>query len=84
MVTSKDEMLTELRGHFIAGRGDSLQFQDDDDLFLSGVLDSLGIASLLGFIDQRFDVQIGLDEVTVENFSSLNLIADHVESKLSK
>ena len=49
-----------------------------DDLFGNGVIDSLGVADLIGFIEERYKLSIPLSDVTVENFGTISGIASLV------
>ena len=44
---------------------------DEDDLIDSGVIDSLGIFQLVAFLEERFGIAIGDEEITPENFGSI-------------
>jgi len=44
---------------------------DEDDLIESGVIDSLGIFQLVAFLEERFGVAIGDEEIVPENFGSV-------------
>ena len=46
------------------------------------ILDSLGIFSLVSFIEERFGVTIDEEEVTIDNFETLDAICALVDSKL--
>jgi acyl carrier protein len=52
---------------------------DDDELVESGIIDSLGVMSLLGFLDEKFSFQISGDDLIPENFASIKAITDLVE-----
>ena len=54
----------------------------DDDLLDQGILDSAGIAQLLAFIEERFAITVGDDELVPENFSSINAIKGLIATKL--
>jgi len=53
----------------------------DLDLISRGYIDSLAMMQLILFIEERFDVKVGEDEVQPDNFRSLNRIAAFVENK---
>lgn len=53
----------------------------DTGLISGEVLDSLGILSLVGFLEDEFEVEIAPGDVTVENFENLARIAQLVERK---
>jgi len=54
---------------------------EDDDLIDSGVIDSLGIFQLVAFLEERFGVVIGDEEITPENFASIVAIERLVASR---
>jgi acyl carrier protein len=51
------------------------------DLISRGYIDSLAMMQLILFIEERFDVKVGEDEVLPDNFRTLNRIAEFVENK---
>jgi acyl carrier protein len=53
--------------------------QPDDDLFGSGILDSLGILQLVMFIDERFSISVPDEDLVFENFSSISAITKYIE-----
>ena len=56
---------------------------DDDDLLLSGRIDSLGIVRLIALIEEEFKVDIPPEDVVIENFATLNAIASYLEHRLA-
>ncbi|HET7340907.1 MAG TPA: acyl carrier protein [Methylomirabilota bacterium] len=48
--------------------------EDGEDLIDSGVVDSLGIFQLVAFLEERFGITIGDEEITPENFGSIAAI----------
>lgn len=56
-------------------------FTDDDSLLDQGVIDSVTMVDLITFLESRFGFQIEDEEMTPENFDSLNAIVAFVESK---
>ncbi len=52
---------------------------DDDQLVESGIIDSMGVMTLLGFLEEKFNIQIPGEELMPENFSTINTIAALVE-----
>jgi len=55
----------------------------DASLIEGGVLDSLSLLRLIGFVEQQFEVHIADTEVVPENFESIRIIADLVAGKKS-
>jgi acyl carrier protein len=54
---------------------------DDDSLTAAGVLDSLGIFRLVTFLEETFAVGVSDEEITIENFQSINAIQEFVSAK---
>ncbi|MEL6642302.1 MAG: acyl carrier protein [Pseudomonadota bacterium] len=54
---------------------------DDENLLLSGLVDSLGVFDLVAFLEKTFELTIPLDEVVLEHFSSIDTISAYVASK---
>ena len=55
---------------------------DDDSLTTSGIVDSLGIFRVVAFLQETFDVPIDDDDITVENFSTINMTTRFVIERL--
>jgi len=45
---------------------------DDDDLFESGIVNSLFAVQLMTYIEKTFAIEVGMDDLDIENFKSLN------------
>jgi acyl carrier protein len=48
--------------------------EDDEDLIETGVIDSLGIFQLVAYLEERFGVAIGDEEITPDNFGTVAAI----------
>ena len=68
----------------IAVRRGVPKLADDDSLASTGVLDSVGIFRLVGFVEETFSVAIGDEEITSENFRSITAIQEFVLGKLDE
>ncbi len=55
---------------------------DDDHLFESGIIDSLGRVKLIAFIDETLKVPLDMHDITIDNFSTINKMAETIENKL--
>lgn len=67
----------------LAHDGPDASLGDDESLLERGILDSLGLLRVLGFLEQEYQVTINDDEVIPENFQSINAIAAFVEKRRS-
>jgi acyl carrier protein len=45
---------------------------DDANLFESGIVNSLFAVQLMTFIEKTFAIEVGMDDLDIENFKSLN------------
>lgn len=59
----------------------SLVISDDQDLLLSGLLDSLGVVRLASFLEQQFHIEIPPEDLVLENFGSLTQINTYLLSR---
>ena len=56
----------------------------EDIPLLSGLLDSFGLMSLIGFLEDRYKVIIRNDQVVKNNFESVSALAAFLEAKLQE
>lgn len=57
---------------FIVGSANIAAIDDDVNLFESGIVNSLFAVQLMMFIEKTFAVQVGMEDLDIENFKSLN------------
>jgi acyl carrier protein len=54
---------------------------DDDNLFESGIVNSLFAVQLMTFVEKTFGIEVESDDLDIENFKSLNATTDFVVRK---
>lgn len=54
---------------------------DDDNLFESGIVNSLFAVQLMTFIEKSFDIEVTMDDLSMENFESISATSLFVERK---
>ena len=59
----------------------AMEIESDQDLLLSEALNSLGVMRLVAYIEEEFDIDVPPEDVTIEHFATLNLIAGYVASR---
>ncbi len=64
--------------------GETTPLGDEDELLLDGIIDSLGVTRVIGFIEQRFGVEVPREEATVENFRTVSILAGYLSRKSSE
>lgn len=67
---------------FLEGRTpESVELLDDTDLIDAEILDSLGIFTLVSHMEESLGISIEAEEVTLENFGTLNDINALIAAK---
>jgi acyl carrier protein len=61
--------------------GRSKPIRPDENLFSTGVLDSIAVMQLVVFIEERFGVKVPDEDVALENFQSVSAIASYLERR---
>jgi acyl carrier protein len=62
-------------------QGTSVEFADTKNLFESGILDSAGLISFVGFIERKFNLEIPDEDLIPVHFVSVASIAEYIRSK---
>ena len=55
--------------------------EDQDDLLLSGLVDSMGIMRLVSFIEDESGQSVPPEDVIIDNFSSIATITGYVQRR---
>ena len=58
-----------------------IDFETETALIDDGLIDSLDIVAVVTDLMDTFDVQLGVDDLTPENFNSVEAIEDLIESR---
>ncbi|MAA98293.1 MAG: acyl carrier protein [Stappia sp.] len=79
------EIETALRDYLMENSGVPIsgEIDPDENLLDSGILDSLGIAEVTEFIESNFSLTVDEEEITSENFRTLNSLSDFCHSKIT-
>jgi acyl carrier protein len=56
---------------------------DDENLFESGIVNSLFAVQLTTFVEKHFDIEVGMDDLDIDNFKSVNATAAFVARKIA-
>jgi acyl carrier protein len=57
-----------------------IELSPEDDLLGSGLLDSIGVMRLVGFVEETFNIKIPPEDIVIENFMHVKAITNYVES----
>lgn len=77
----EEEIRNFLIETFLFGSGETLS---EDVPLLGSVIDSQGAIELVAFIQQRFNIEVQDEEVTIGNLTSVRSVAALVEKKLQE
>jgi methoxymalonate biosynthesis acyl carrier protein len=78
--SNADEVKATIRS-FIVRSINLPELGDGDDLFATGLVNSLFAVQLTTFIEKKFRVEIAADDLDIKNFSSLDAATDFVLRK---
>lgn len=60
------------------------RLEDNEPLIESGIVGSLGILKIMGFLDESFGIDLSSDQVKLENFKDVDTIRNLVERQNAK
>jgi len=58
------------------------EYDDDDSFLQEGIVDSVGVLELVLFVEETFGVTVDDQEITPDNFDSVNKLARYIRSKM--
>ena len=73
-----------IRGFVVDDLLQGQEVANDENLLLSGMLDSLAVMSLVAFIEKDFAISIPFGDVVIENFQSIDAIVAYVDGRVSE
>ena len=70
-----------IREHVVATwlNGHGRSFTDDTDLLKSGIIDSVSVAELWGYLETTFSVELAWGEIGPDDFRTVNTLSSMVE-----
>lgn len=74
----REQIQSFIQDDLLGGR----EISDQDELLMSGLIDSLGVMRLVAFIERSCGVSIPAGEVTIQNFKTLEAIVAYVEARM--
>lgn len=77
----KDRLKRYVSEQLLSDRG--LAIRDDDDLLDSGI-DSVGMMSLVLFIEEEWQVAVPPEDVVLENFQSIAAIESYLRTRVTE
>ena len=68
-----------IQDNLLTGKG-KIELSPEDELLGSGLLDSMGVMRLVGFVEETFNTKIPPEDIVIENFMDVKAITNYVES----
>lgn len=82
-IVDYDEVKETIRD-FVQSAVRTTSLDENENLFESGVVNSLFAIQLMTFIERKFDIEVSSDDLDLENFESLNAMTAFVARKQSQ
>ncbi|HXP81492.1 MAG TPA: phosphopantetheine-binding protein [Verrucomicrobiae bacterium] len=81
MHTEEEKKVREAVTRFLLSSINITKLNDEDDLFESGIVNSLFAVQLMTFLEKTFLMEVGMDDLDIENFKSVNATTAFVMRK---
>ena len=81
MNTTDEKLIREKIRAFILASIHIPDLADDENLFESGIVNSLFAVQLMTFIEKTFGIEVGMDDLEIANFKSIEASAGFVIRK---
>lgn len=75
---SNHEIILKFIQEKLLGAKAEIELTAEDDLLGNGLIDSMGIIKLVGFIEESFNVTIPPEDIIIENFMDVNAIVSYL------
>ncbi|MGB5706432.1 MAG: acyl carrier protein [Arenicellales bacterium] len=76
----KQKLVTFIQSELL---NDQQSITAEEDLLISGLIDSIGVMRLVGFIEKNLETTIPPKDVTLENFGNVNTIVSYLDSEIA-
>lgn len=74
-----NDIIDFLENEVLVGTG--LLVDKDDNLLEQGIVDSIGIMRLVAFVEETCNLKIPPQDLVIENFMTVQKLADYLESQ---
>jgi acyl carrier protein len=81
MRTEKANVTEDFIREYLMENVDATELDNDEDMFETGLVNSLFAIQLMTFLEQKFQIKVTMDDLDMDNFKSINAIAEFVKSK---
>ena len=74
------ELISYIKEELHAGEAD-LEINPQDDLLGSGLVESMGMMKIIGFIESQYGIVVPPRDMTIENFLTVEAMVNYISSK---
>lgn len=67
---------------YFAAQNNNCKVDLDDNILETGVIDSFGIVELIGYIEEKYQIELSGEELTGENFESVRTITNLIKTAM--
>lgn len=57
---------------------------DDEELLVSGLVDSIGVMRLVAYLEQQYTIAVPPQDVTIEHFATIEAIVSYLQERVPK
>jgi len=79
--TEEEKKVRETVTKFLLSSINIAKLSDEDNLFESGIVNSLFAVQLMTFLEKTFSIEVGMDDLDIENFKSVAATTAFVSRK---
>jgi len=83
MTKDIQETITKFITEILLKRGIKAEPSPDTSLVDSGMIDSLSVVTFVRRLEDAFDIEVTMTDMTLDNFDTIQLICDFVRRKLA-
>lgn len=66
---------------FLAESSGIAEIDENTELFSTGIVNSLFAIQLVMYLERSFKIEIGMDDLNMDNFNSISAICSFIENK---
>ena len=78
MDSNQAAIIKYIQENLLSKKGE-IELSPEDDLLGSGLLDSMGVMRLVGFVEETFSIKIPPEDIVIENFMDVKSITNYIE-----
>lgn len=62
----------------------SIELTAEENLLMDGMVSSLGMFRLVGYIEETWQMKIPHEDLVIENFRTVSIISDYIQKRLEE